>query len=159
MARSKARHGYGTTFGMVAWLPIGGNYPTLATLSYTTIAEILEIDGPKVAINFTDVTTLAASFDAKEFLTGIGDGGELTVKLNFLEESWHTCILAYGMTRYVAFRIELPLRRDQATATSFRFGGVITGHPTPQVQADGAILGELSVKVSGVIDYTFGSLA
>lgn len=163
MARSKARHGFSTTLGYNAWAVSqpGGTYPTLPGLTYTALAEIKNIKGPTVTIGTSDITHLSSDSGYKEFLAGFFDGGEVTLSVNFLEETLDGLLSELTATSGVlgAFKITLPLRRDQSAATVILFTAIITALPFPDVPEDGPIMGEITLKVTGAVTHTAGTLA
>lgn len=68
MAASNVKHAFGTLFKKGA----------------TTIAEVVNISGPNISRDFIDVTHQESPSKAREFITNLIDGGEITLELNFL---------------------------------------------------------------------------
>jgi len=52
--------------------------------SFTTIAEVGDIDGPSVEVNAIDVTSHSSANAMKEFVAGLIDPGEISFPINFL---------------------------------------------------------------------------
>lgn len=157
MARSLARHGYGTTLGFNAYAPTAGAFPSLSGLTYTAIGEIKSIKGPSVTVGTSEITHLNSDAGIKEFLAGFQDPGEVTLTVNFLEATLTLFNSEASPNAIQAYEITLPMTRAQTTATKFQFAGIATSIPFPDVLEDGPIMGELTIKVTGAISYTPGS--
>lgn len=69
MSATAAKVGYGTTL-------------TVATNAMT---EAYEISGPNQSRTMIDATHLSSDNNAKEFIAGLLDGGEVSFKLNFIK--------------------------------------------------------------------------
>ncbi len=75
MAASGAKSGYGSV------LQLSDN---AGTPTYASIAEAIEIIGPNLERKMIDVTNLTSDNAAMEFLGGLVDGNQVTMKLNFI---------------------------------------------------------------------------
>jgi hypothetical protein len=83
---SSASHSYGSTIG------IG----VVASGTYVTIAEVVDINAPDIKIASTKVTHLTSANAFQEKIPGLGDGGEIQLKLNFVKAGFATI---YGYLR------------------------------------------------------------
>jgi hypothetical protein len=68
MAASSAKSGYGTLFKRAG----------------TAIAEVMTVSGPNLSRDTIEVTHLTSDNGFKEFISGMADGGECTVTLNWI---------------------------------------------------------------------------
>ncbi len=84
MSASAARSGYGS----VLQLSDNGGTPV-----YTSIAEVLEIGGPNMERNMIDVTHLVSDGGAREFIGGLVNGNEVTIKLSFTKDATQTDLI------------------------------------------------------------------
>ncbi len=84
MSASAAKSGYGS----VIQLSDNGGTPV-----YTSIAEVLEIGGPEMDRTMIDVTHLVSDNAAREFLGGLVNGGNVTMKLNFTKDATQTDLI------------------------------------------------------------------
>lgn len=99
---------------------------TSATVAYglslkktggTNIAEILSLDGPNAERDMIDVTNMQSASQAKEFIAGLIDGGEISLDLNYLpQNATHKLILTDLATPSTATGYTLTLT-DASTST------------------------------------------
>ena len=54
---------------------------------FTTVAEITNISGPSLGIDTIDVTSHESVGGWREFITGIADGGEITIDINYIPDN------------------------------------------------------------------------
>ena len=78
MAETEARIGYGTIFEFG-----DENSPP----GYTPVAEVRNITGPNMSRETPDATHMQSPDGYREFLSGLKDGGEVTLELAFLPEN------------------------------------------------------------------------
>lgn len=78
MARSKAFKAAGTKFYF-------GNAEEVANVSaWTSVAEIIDINGPKEGRNMIEVTHMNSDDDEEEFIAGKRTRGSITLPMNFV---------------------------------------------------------------------------
>lgn len=58
-----------------------------ATQTWTTLAEVLSIDGPTLSRDTIDVTNMDSIGAYREFINGLIDPGELTFEINLLPQN------------------------------------------------------------------------
>ena len=117
--------------------------------SFTTVAEVLDFNGPGLQGRTTEVTSHDAQNAWAEFVGTIKDGGEITFTVNFVPaHGTHnpTSGLLDDLQTQVLrnFQVVFP---DTAT-TTWLLSGVVTGF-TPVAPVDGALTADVSVKISG----------
>lgn len=131
--------------GMAAFgtkLQMGSGNPVV----YTDIAGVTEISGPNVDISTIDITNHNSPGGYAEFVTGIKDGGEVTVDLNYLPETHKplTDLLdpAVGTTTLSPWRIMFP------TGDKWDFSALVTGFEAT-APFDDKLTASLTLKISG----------
>jgi hypothetical protein len=129
MAATGATHTYGSTIGVG---PVGG--------SFTLIAEVLDISGPDVKVNAVKVTHLTSDAAFHEKLAGLADGGEVTLKLNFIK--------AQFLTLYGYLRLLKGWKITFADSSNFIMAGFITNIKV-EAQEDQQIIANVTVTVTG----------
>jgi len=75
MAASQAVLGYGTLLQR-------GNVSTPD--GFTTLAEVVKLDGPKMKKDKKEVTHMESPGGYKEYIGALKDGGEVTISVNFI---------------------------------------------------------------------------
>ena len=67
-----------------------GSAASGTAISYTTIAEVGDIDGPSMSVDTIDMTNQSSPGARKEFLMSLIDSGEISFPINFIpDESTH----------------------------------------------------------------------
>lgn len=138
------KHGFGAKFFL-------GNPTTLAE-----IADIVSVTPPSPTVETIDITTHGSAGGVREFIPGLMDSGEATVKINYIPGSAGDVILAGALaSRSVRpFKINLPA----ATATrDFTGNCVVTGYEKDDVGVDDKMTATLTIKISGQITEAAGA--
>lgn len=60
-----------------------GNDIAGASVSYTTVPEMMKLDGPDIKFDLLDVTSHDSSGYFREYIPGLADGSAITGELNF----------------------------------------------------------------------------
>ncbi len=132
MAASGAKSGFGTT------LSIGG----------TAVTEIIEIGPPGYERTMIDVTSMGSDNAAREFIGGLLDGGEVSVKLSFLK-AVATALMAY-FTESAAKAHTLTLPSSLGVYT---YNAWIKSYK-PAAVIDDKVSADLVFKVTGAVTLT-----
>jgi predicted secreted protein len=124
---------------------------TASPTVYTKVAEVLSISGPEVTAEEIDVTSLDSANGYKEYITGLKDGGSVSLEANWIKSNTQQTSLRdlvdSGTTRW--FRIVFA----DSPNTVAVFQGVVTTYsmaaePTAQLKAN------FSVRISGQITWS-----
>jgi len=146
MARTNAVHSYGTRLLEGA----------LFTTPTTDIAEVVDISGPNITVSAPDATHLQSDFAFREFLAGLGDGGEVTFTLNYTRAQMTTMM---GLLRVMwSWQIVFP-DADGIVITipsTFDFDGHITALGD-SFEEDDVVSQDVTIKVTGLPVFTEGS--
>lgn len=120
--------------------------------TYTTQAEVKSIGGPSMSRDALEATHMDSPDDHAEYISGIADGGEVTLVLNFRPEH-ATHGTTSGMLKSFQdgtvenWKIEWP----QFTSTpTLAFSGLITGWE-PSTAVRDVITVAVKIKISGKV--------
>lgn len=137
--RSKAFSGVGTTFGRAD--TTGTSEP-----AFTNIAEINSYQGPNKTRTVIDVTSLDSIGGYREFITGLRDGGELTMDMNFTADGYDLLNDDFESDDAREYRITLP----NTEGTQFDLDAYLTslGMAIPM---DDKVTASVTFKITGPI--------
>lgn len=93
MAASAGITGFGTLLAVA----------TASTGAYTTIGEPVSIEGPNISSSDIDFFHMQSPNQFREFKAGAGDGGEITVEMNYVEADASTIYALHRADRW--FRV------------------------------------------------------
>lgn len=116
---------------------------------FTTIAELRNLSGPSFSADVLDATTHNTPTPFRRFISGLIDGGEISVELNFIPtEATHDAatgilneLLERGRSNY---QIQFP---DEAL-TTWTIPGIVTAFELNADPAD-ILTASVTVKVAG----------
>jgi len=116
---------------------------------FTTIAEVLDIDGPELEQDTEEVTSHSSSGGWEEFIGTILRTGEVSFEVNYVP----TGATHDASTGLLADMVAKTLRNFQliwpdSGSTTWSFSALVTGF-TPAAEVDGALRGEFTLKLSG----------
>jgi predicted secreted protein len=124
-------------------LKIGDSGGTAET--YTTLAEVLDIDGPSQKRDSIEVTS-HSSAGWREYIAGLRDGGEIKFDINFVPDDATQVTLRGvfddGIT--ANFQIVYP------NGTTDTFAATVTEYGTKS-PVDGAVTESIGLKISGEV--------
>lgn len=132
MAASGAKSGFGTT------LTVGG----------TAVTEIVEIGPPGLERNMIDVTNMGSDNAAREFIGGLLNGGEVSVKLQFKASVATTLVGYFTESAAKAHILTLP-----SSLGVFTYNAWIMSYK-PQAVIDDKVTADVTFKVTGAVTYT-----
>lgn len=119
--------------------------------TYTTIAEVLDIEGPTYEVRTEEVTNHDSAGWA-EYTPTIIDGGEVTFEVNYYsaltQDQVETDMLA--KTKRL-FQLVIPL--PAAGTDTRQFSAYITGN-TPMLPVEGVVKFSLTLKITGAVTKT-----
>lgn len=116
-----------------------GSSPT-----FTEIANVSNIGGPSVSIEALDVTAHDSADEFKEFIGGLGDGGEVSLSLNWdSTEATHNTLVTTALARS-----NVDYKLTFADGGEWAFEALITGLEFDN-PVDGKEEASVTFKVSG----------
>lgn len=123
------------------------------TEAFTLVAEITQFTGPQQTAKAIPATSLDST--SHEYIPGLRDGGQLAFDCNYVPgdagQQGVLADLAAGTKRNYQL-----LLTDQATPTKITFATVVTSHVI-KGQVDDKVMASMSLKISGVPVYTYGT--
>jgi hypothetical protein len=133
-----------SAFGTLVQIGDGGSPE-----AFTTIAELRTISGPSLTADVIDVTVHNTATPFRRFISGLIDGGEIQIDINFVPQetthSYSTGLLADMLNRTRRnFAIVFP---DSGT-TTWIIPGIITSFECSSDPAD-VLMASVTIKVSG----------
>lgn len=133
---SGAKFAYETTAG-------GGLYTDLAT-------EVLSITGPSITVGDVDQTVFDSPSSFREFVPGLGDGGEVSIELLWKKATLNTL---YGLIRSERkFRISFP----DTPASTWIFDGYLKAVGTEMPDPEEKISNTFTFKITKKPTFTAG---
>lgn len=147
MAITRARIGYGTLLEYSD----GASPP-----NWTTVAEVTNLGGPGLSKDTPDASHMESPDGYREFISGLKDGGEVTVDCNFLPDD-----VTQGSASGVLYMFETDaLARDwhiiwsgASPQVTWAFKAVVSG-VEPNAPIDDKMTLTVTLKVSGKPDFT-----
>lgn len=139
MAATVGTSGFGTLFK-------AGNGAT--TESFSTIAEVKSISGPKISLEMLEATHMESPSGFREWLPSFKDGGEVSLQLNFLpSNSGHKAITTDMAARTKRnFKIVWP----NAAPTTWSFSGYYTAFE-PSAGVSDMLAAAVTVRLTGSV--------
>lgn len=123
-------------------------YGSTLTCPAGVIAEIDEIGAFAPSADTIDVTTLVSTGGYREFIGGLRDGGEITLRGNFYPgNAGQIAMKTYlddGVAR--AYTLTMPV----AMGATVTFNGIVTGMEAGPFPADGKVAFGSTIKITGV---------
>lgn len=119
---------------------------------FTTIAEIHNFSGPTEKAKAIDVTNLDSQ--AKEFINGLMDPGEVTFEGNYVAGDAQQQGLRADLVNRVKRNFKILLTDDLVTPTAIAFTAVIQEFSIKGA-ADDKLSFNVSLKISGVPQITY----
>lgn len=116
---------------------------------FTTIGEISDLNGPSEMAATLDASNFDS--DKKEYILGLGDGGEVTLTMNFVGSDAQQQGLYddYDNGTRRNFQIVLP------DTTTFTIPALVTKPPSIKAGTDAVIKADVTLKVTGDITRAF----
>jgi len=131
-----------SSFGTLLQIGDGGS----PSETFTTIAEVLDIDGPSYTSDTEEVTSHSTVGGYKEYIRTLKDGGDVTFPMNFFQDPTQTALWdAYESGERTNFKIIYPLPGVDNTVTFAAFVTDIGGSAPVQ----GILQRNVTLKVTG----------
>ena len=119
---------------------------TVLKRATVAIADIVSINGPGMARDTVDVTTLSSTGGYREFITGLRDGGTLTFEVLFSKTGYQALKTDFENDSAQAYSIELP----DTDNTIIGFNGLVTDFPVT-IPLDDKVSVSVTIKITGNI--------
>ena len=128
-------------------------YGTSSGGTFTAIANITKISGPKTKADAIDVSSMDSPSNYREKLAGLLDAGTLTLDINFddLNAGHQTTLSNLGVSQY--FQLTFPAH---TTASKMVFAGFIS-ETNIDLPDDNKMTDQITITVSGPITFTAGT--
>ena len=138
MAETEAQIGYGTTLEIAS--------AVIPSVSYVEVAEVTSISPPAVSAETIDASHMKSPDKFKEYITGMKDGTNMTVDINYVPGSIgdQNIRAMQGEAKPRSVRIVWPNGGHEV------FNAYLTNR-TRAVPADGKMTSTLTFKVTGAI--------
>ena len=119
---------------------------------WVQIAEVVSISGPGMARESIEVTSLDSTDGFREKITGLRDGGTVSLSLNFRRDMYDLLKADYDSDDLQNYKIVLP----DTDETTFAFEGYVMELP-PAFEVGDRITLEVNIEISGAVDVYDGS--
>lgn len=126
-----------------------GNSTDGASNSYTTIAEVLDIKGPKLSQQAIEVTNQSSTSGYREYVGGLLEGGQTTLTVNFLPTDStqnHTAGLVHDLENRVRRDFELVF--TDSGSTTWKLTALVIDFE-PDAKVSGALQASVTLQASG----------
>tara|TARA_R110000824_G_scaffold212432_8_gene398659 strand:- start:3061 stop:3483 length:423 start_codon:yes stop_codon:yes gene_type:complete len=118
---------------------------------YTKVAEVLSISGPEISAEEIDVTSLDSTGGFKEYITGLKDGGTVSIEANWIKGNAQQITMRDAVASGATVNLQIVFADSPQTIATF-IGKVTSfgmgADPSSQLKAS------LSVRISGAITWT-----
>jgi predicted secreted protein len=118
--------------------------------NYTTIAEVLSITGPSIALQTIDVTNHDSTNKAREFIAGLIDAGSVTFDINY-----QPAAATHGNTTGLLFLLTSRVKRNfkvvfpDGGSTTWILPGFVTKF-APSEPVDAQLKASIEIKFTGM---------
>jgi len=122
---------------------------------YTTIAQVRDISGPNMQRDTVEVTSRDSTGQAREFLAGLQDNGEITFDIVYdPDATTHSASASGGLVTLLNSGALNNFRLTFADSTPMTatFAGIVTGFQ-PTTPLNDAQAADVTIKVSGQITW------
>lgn len=140
---------------MAEYTGFAASFKTEIASVYTTVAQVRDINGPNMARDTVEVSSRDSTGQAKEYLAGMLDEGEVTFDLVYDPDAQtHSASASGGLITLMRagalnnFRVSFA----DTTATTATFSGLVTGFQ-PTAPLNGAQTASVTIKISGLITW------
>jgi hypothetical protein len=122
-------------------------FGTTLSRAGTVIAEVVSLSGPSVNREMIDVTHLTSDNQAREFIGGVIDSGEITAEINYIPSNT-THIALIGALTSNAETYVLNLNGNTAWTMS-----MLVQSFTPNMAVEDELTAAVGFKVTGAITF------
>lgn len=137
----------------MAILGYGSDVGTSTTQgSFTSVGTLLEITPPNISVTEVDITHLASTSAFREFMSGLGNGGSVVFKIQFVKANMTTL---YGYIRTTRWW-QVTYSDLASTASTWQCQGFISSI-TGAMPMDDDVTADFTIKLTGKPVYTAGT--
>lgn len=129
-----------------------GNGTAGTSGTYTTIAEVGDIDGPADSVDTIEVTSHSSPQARKEFIASLIDSGEISFPMWFVpDDATHDADT--GLQYYKNLRIAANFKMVFPDATQVMFSALVTkfGMKAP---VSGVLSADVTLKITGAMSWS-----
>lgn len=118
---------------------------------FTTIAEVLDIEGPDESLETEDVTSHDSTSGWVEKIGTLLDGGEVSFEVNFVPtNATHDSTTGLRADMINRTRRNFQMVLPDAGTTTYAFAALVT-NVKPSEPVKGALRAEVTLEISGVV--------
>lgn len=120
------------------------------------IPDLMAVTPPSPTVETIDTTTHGSAGGVREFIAGLTDPGEASIRVNWIPGSSADVALAAAAAtkEVIPFRINVPAAND---TRDFMGSAVVTSYEYDEVVIDDKMTAVLSLKVSGLVTEAAGT--
>lgn len=134
MTATSAKIGYGTVFQT--------DYTSTSPTVWVTLAETRELALPPVSRDAIDSSHECAPDEWRTFITGLKNGGEISIEMNFIKAQYNTLLGELSTT------VTYPRRIVYLDGSIFTFNARLLSLEAP-ISADGLLSSVAKFKIDG----------
>ena len=123
-------------------------FNTVLKKGTTALGEVSDLNGPSESRNWIDATHLTSDNQAKEYVAGLIDSGQVTGTLNFLPGNATQAALRTDMLAGTKDSYSLTFPDAATTVFSFTAGVAAVAPAAPK---DGVLACSFTLQISGII--------
>lgn len=114
--------------------------------NFVTIAEVLDISGPALALGTEDATSHDSNF-WREFIPTIREGGDVTFDIQYYSHTTHDSLIADFNNRTLRnFQVVFPITPTETWA----FAAYVTGF-SMSAPVEGKLTASVTLQISGAV--------
>ena len=126
-------------------------YSTTENGTYTDIAQSVDLGGPSPEVGDVGITNNDSPDNTKEYMPGMIEPGELEFQLVYKKDQ---CATLYGM---FGDDVVYWWKETYPDGSSWKFAGYIKGFGTEGETEDGALMNNVTIKLTSKPAFTAGS--
>lgn len=118
--------------------------------AFTTIAEVTNISGPKLALDMIEITNHSSPSAWREYVASFLDMGEITLELNFIPTNATHQLSASGLAYHMVNRTKknFQLVFPDTGSTTWSFSGYVSGFEI-NAPVDDKLGGSVTIRPTG----------
>ncbi len=130
-----------------AFIGIGTSFERLEGSTWTAVSEITNINGPQVTRDTVEATTLDSTAGFREFISGLRDGGNVTLNMNFTAAGYDLLNGDLMTDTVQTYRVVLP---DEVY--TFTFNAFVTELAMGDISPDDRVQADCTLKITGEVE-------
>lgn len=130
----------------MAFTGIGTKFQRKESGQYEDIANVNSINGPGTTRDTVDTTTFDSTGGYREFITGLRDGGSVSLEMNFSKDAYDDLLTDFNNDAVQSYEIFFA----KQGAGAIQFDGLLTDQPVTIPMNDKVTI-SATFKVSGAI--------